>query len=154
MTIDLTVLAFTMAVAVTTGLLFGIAPALQATDMRLSEELKAAGRAELGVGRRGGRLRDAIVVAEIALSIALLVAAGLLLRSFERMRHADIGVDTRNVLVMGINLPEATYGTVEARRLFFDRLLETLRATPGVQAARNSPRCGLPRYSLGIQGRR
>ena len=134
-TIDLTVLVFTMAAAVVTGLLFGTVPAFQATDMRLGEELKAASRAVLGFGRRGGRLRDAIVVGEIALSIALLVAAGLLLRTFGQMRHADIGVDTRNVIAMGINLPEATYGTFDARRLFFDRLLEKLRTTPGVQAA-------------------
>ncbi len=134
-TMDLTVLAFTMAAAVVTGLLFGIAPAFQATDLSLSEELKAAGRTVLGFGRRGGRLRDAIVVAEIAMSIALLVAAGLLLRSFDRMQRAEIGVETRNVLITGINLPETVYATPAAQRQFFDRLTESLRTTPGIEAA-------------------
>ena len=134
-TMDLTVLAFTMAAAVATGLLFGVAPAFQATAMSPAEELKTRGRIAPGVGRRAGRLRDTIAVAEIGVSIALLVAAGLLLGSFDRMRRAEIGVDTRNVLTMAINLPEAAYSTPAAQRQFFDRLTQELHATPGIAAA-------------------
>ncbi|MEW5982977.1 MAG: FtsX-like permease family protein [Acidobacteriota bacterium] len=148
-TIDLTVLAFTVAAAVATGLLFGLAPAFQATGMSLSEELKASGRTVLGFGRRGGRLRDTIAVAEIAVSIALLVAAGLLLRSFDEMRQADIGVDTQDVLTLSINLPEAAYPTPTAQRQFFDRLAADLRATPGITAASPSTRIPLEGGSNG-----
>ena len=134
-TIDLTVLAVTLAVAVATGLLFGVAPAFQATGLSLADELKASGRSVLGFGRRGGRVRDTIAVAEIAVSMALLVAAGLLLRSFDEMRRAEIGVDTEDVLTMSINLPEAAYATPAAQRQFFDRLAAELRAAPGITAA-------------------
>jgi putative ABC transport system permease protein len=133
--IDLSVLVFTLAAAVLTGLLFGILPALQASAIGLSEELKAGSLAMLGAGTRTRRLRDGIAVAEIALSLALLVGAGLLLRSFDNMRNADLGVDPRNVLTMGINLPAPKYDTLAARRAFFDRLLERVRTTPGVRAA-------------------
>ena len=133
--IDMTVLLFTLVVAVLTGVLFGIAPALQSSGTTVYEELKSSGHAVLGQGGRRRRLRDAIAVAEIAVSLALLVGAGLLLRTFDNMRRAEIGVDSRNVLTMGISLPEAKYDTLVARRAFFDRLLERLRSSPGVQAA-------------------
>jgi putative ABC transport system permease protein len=142
-TIDLTVLAFTTATALVTGLVFGLAPAFQATGLSLSDELKASGRTGHGFGRRGGRLRDTIAVAEIAVSIALLVAAGLLLRSFDAMRQADVGVDTDNVLTLSLNLPEAAYATPAAQRQFFDRLTADLRATPGISAASPSTRIPL-----------
>ena len=147
--LDLAVLLFTLAATVVTGLLFGIFPALQATDLRLGDELKTGARGLAGFGRRGGRIRDSIVVAEIALSIALLVGAGLLLRTFDKMRQAEIGVDRANVLTMGINLPDAGYGTPSARRLFLDRLLADLRAMPGIQAASMSSRIPLEGGSNG-----
>jgi predicted permease len=133
--VDLTVFLFTLLAAVVTGVLFGLLPAIQASRASLADELRSAGKESHGTGRRAGRLRDVIAVAEIALSLALLVGAGLLLRSFEKMRHADIGVDTRNVLTLNVNLPEARYGSVAARRAFYDRLLERVRSTPGVRAA-------------------
>jgi putative ABC transport system permease protein len=133
--IDLSVLLFTLAAAVFTGVLFGILPALQASGMRLGEELKSSGQAVLGTGRRARRLLDGIAVAEIAVTLALLVGAGLLLRSFDKMRTADIGVDSRGVLTMGINLPPARYDTAVARRAFFDRLLDRLHSSPGVKTA-------------------
>jgi putative ABC transport system permease protein len=133
--IDLSVLLFTLATAVLTGLLFGITPAFQATGGRLNEELKSNGPTTSGPGRGRGRLRDLIVVAEIAVSLALLIGAGLLLRTFDKMRHAETGVDSQNVLTMGISLPDTKYDTPAARRQFFDRLLERLRSTAGIQAA-------------------
>jgi putative ABC transport system permease protein len=133
--IDLAVLLFTLGVAVLTGLLFGIAPAFQATRSGLSEELKSSGPTLLGPGGKRGGLRDAIAVAEIAVSLALLVGAGLLLRTFDKMSHAETGVDTQNVITMAISLPAAKYNTPVARREFFDRLLERLRSSPGIMAA-------------------
>ncbi len=133
--IDRQVLLFTLGAAVVTGLLFGILPALHASAMRPADELKSGGRAVPGARRRSFGLRDGIAIAEIALSLALLVGAGLLLRSFDKMRSAEIGADTQNVVTMGINLPAAKYPTLVSRRAFYDRLLERVRSTPGVRAA-------------------
>jgi putative ABC transport system permease protein len=147
--IDVSVLLFTVGAAVLTGVLFGILPALQASAVRLSEELKSGSHATGGTGSRARRWRDAIAVAEIAVSLALLVGAGLLLRSFDRMRNADIGADARNVVTMGINLPPARYADPVARRAFFDRLLERVRSTAGVRAASISTRIPLEGGSNG-----
>ncbi len=133
--IDVTVLLFTLATAVLTALLSGVAPALQASAGGLSEELKSSSLSLPGPGGRTRKLRDAIAVSEIAVSLALLVAAGLLLRTFHRMRNVETGVEPRGVLTMGLNLPETKYSTAAARRQFFDRLLERLRTSPGIQAA-------------------
>ncbi|MBP1634586.1 MAG: hypothetical protein H6Q10_1160 [Acidobacteria bacterium] len=132
--IDPSVLLFTLGAAVLTGLLFGILPALQASGIGLADELKSGSQTVLGAGTRVRRVRDAIAVAEIALSLALLVGAGLLLRSFDKMRHADTGVDGRGVLTFTVNLPTSVYDGAVPRRAFFDRLVERLRSTPGVQA--------------------
>ncbi len=133
--IDVAVLLFTLAAAVGTGLVFGILPALQASAGGLGEELKSTGQAVLGTGSRARRLRDAIAVAEIALSLALLVGAGLLLRSFDRMRHAEFGADPHNVLTLRVNLPEKKYNTGVVRRAFFTRLLDRIRSSPDVVTA-------------------
>jgi putative ABC transport system permease protein len=133
--IDLTVLLFTVASAVVTGVAFGILPALQASMLNPSEELKSSSHATAGTGSRARRLRDAIAVAEIAVSLALLVGAGLLLRSYDNMRRAEFGADSRNVLTAQLNLPLSKYATLATRRAFFDRLLERVRSSPGVRAA-------------------
>ncbi len=132
--IDARVLLFTLALSVFVALFFGIAPALQASGLNLSEELKSSAHAVLSPSGRRRFLRDALVVAEISVSMALLIGAGLLLRSFEKMRSAEIGVQTRHVLTMGINLPGKRYSTLEQRREFFDRLLQRTGALPGVEA--------------------
>ncbi|MGH9448658.1 MAG: hypothetical protein ACRD3O_23525, partial [Terriglobia bacterium] len=102
-TVDFRVLLFGVALSVLAAILFGLAPALQASDARLVEELKSASQPVLG--SRGGRqaLRDALVVGEIALSLALLVGAGLLLRTFARMRAANIGVQRQGLLTAGLS---------------------------------------------------
>jgi putative ABC transport system permease protein len=133
--IDVPVLLFTAAAAVVTGVLFGVLPALQASSVPLSDELNSTSHGSGGTGARTRRLRDVIAVAEIAVSLALLVGAGLLVRSFDEMRHAEIGVDSRSILTMGINLPRSTYATADAQRAFFDRLIERVRSTPGIRAA-------------------
>ncbi len=148
--IDVPVLLFTLGAAVLTGLLFGILPALQASAIPLSAELNSTSYGTGGAGWRTRRLRDAIAVAEIALSLALLVGAGLLVRSFENMRHADIGVDSRNVLTMGINLPATRYSTEAAQQAFFDRLIDRVRSTPGIRAATLSAQIPLEGGSNGF----
>ncbi|HUI43086.1 MAG TPA: ABC transporter permease [Terriglobia bacterium] len=133
--VDFRVLLFAFAVSVLVGILFGLAPALQASDMHLAEELKPASKAVLGSS--GGRqaLRDALVVGEIAVSLALLVGAGLLLRTFARMRDADIGVAREGLLTMGLSLPAERYANAEQRSAFLDSLLTKVRHTPGVSFA-------------------
>ena len=133
--IDGAVLLFATAVSVIAGLLFGLAPALQNSERGLNQELRAGAQSVISTSGARGRLRDALVVAEIAMTVALLVGAGLLLRSFSRLRNADIGVNPDNVLTAFINLPETRYETLSKRRLFFDALLERVRGTPGVKDA-------------------
>jgi putative ABC transport system permease protein len=133
--IDVSVLLFTLAASCLTGLLFGILPALQASGVGPGEELKSSGQAVLATGTRARRVRDGIAVVEIALSLALLVGAGLLLRSFNSMRRVETGVDGRNVLIVSLNLPDTVYNTPVAERTFFDRLLDRLASTPGIEAA-------------------
>jgi putative ABC transport system permease protein len=133
--IDVTVLLFTIGVSILVGALFGLAPALQSFHLNLSEELKSSAQAVVSPSGRRRLLRDALVVGEIAASLALLIGAGLLLRSFSRLRNSGIGVQTENVITMGINLPSAKYNTLAARRQFFDRLLARIQHEPGVQAA-------------------
>ncbi len=148
--VDLSVFLFTLLAAVGTGLLFGILPALQASRITLAEELKTGSKGASGSGSRARRLRDVIAVAEIALSLALLVGAGLLLRSFDKLRHAEIGVDSRNVLTVGINLPAARYDSLVSRRAFYDRLLARLRTSSGVRAAALSTHIPLESGSNGF----
>ncbi len=133
--IDTPVLLFTIGLSILVGLLFGIAPALQASGQSLSKELKSSGHSVLSPAGRRRLLRDALVVGEIAVSIVLLAGAGLLLRSFANMRNAEIGIDPQNVLTMSVNLPGKKYGTLAARREFFDRLLNQIQSSHGVMAA-------------------
>jgi putative ABC transport system permease protein len=132
--LDLTVLLFTTVVSLTVGILFGLAPMFQALKMNLTDELKSSAQAVLSPSGHRRALRDALVVGEIAASLALLVGAGLLLRSFARMRSAEIGVQSTNVITMGVVLPQAQYSTAVARREFYERLIERIQHVPGVQA--------------------
>jgi putative ABC transport system permease protein len=133
--LDARVLLFTLGVSVLVGILFGLAPALQTSTLNLSEELKSTANAAGGAASTGRALRNSLIVAEIAVSLALLVGAGLLLRSFARMRGANIGVQPDNVLTMRLNLPEATYKTLPQMRRFFDQLLPRIQRIPGVTSA-------------------
>jgi putative ABC transport system permease protein len=133
--VDVTVLLFTIGVSLLVGILFGLAPALQASQINLHDELKLSGQAVVGPSAKRRLLRDALVIGEIAVSLALLVGAGLLLRSFAQMRSSNIGVRPENIVTMGINLPKAKYSTLAARREFYDQLLARVERIPGVQAA-------------------
>ena len=129
--IDLRVLGFTAAITVLTGLLFGAAPALQTSRVDLNDTLKEGGRGTVG-GR--GRSRSALVVTEIALSLILLVCAGLMIQSFLRLQSVNIGLNAKNVLSTSFHLPQAKYREGEQRAAFFKQLLERVRALPGVEA--------------------
>jgi len=126
------VLVFTLIVSAVTGILFGLAPAIQASKPDLNETLKdGVGRAV--VGRQ--RLRAALVVAEISMSLVLLTGAGLLMKSFLMISKINPGFNTDNVLTMGITLAPAKYENDARRRAFYDELMRRARSLPGVESA-------------------
>jgi hypothetical protein len=124
------VLLATVTTAVLTALIFGLIPALGASKRDLTEPLKSSGRGNTGFRR--GRLRNVLVVSEVALSLVLLAGAGLLMRSFFLQREVDLGIRTENVLTTGINLPPAKYKTAEQQARFLHDLLPRLARLPGV----------------------
>jgi putative ABC transport system permease protein len=130
--IDPTVLALTFAVSLATGILFGLAPALQAGRKRDFAILKAGKSTE---GARPRRLRNALVICETALSLVLIVAAGLLLRSFAHVLKVDPGFRPDGVLTMRVSLPDALYSKPEQVRGFYNSLLDRVQRLPGIQAA-------------------
>jgi putative ABC transport system permease protein len=132
--IDGRVIAFTAGVAVLTGLLFGLLPAIQTAGSRLHLMLKEGGRG--GTTDRGGqRLRWALVVGEVALALTLLVGGGLLLKSFAQIEGVDPGFDPHNVLTLSLSLPRTQYATPLAQTTFFSRAMDAIGAVPGVRAA-------------------
>ncbi|HKQ04030.1 MAG TPA: ABC transporter permease [Blastocatellia bacterium] len=131
--LDWRVLGFTFGVALLTGLVFGILPALHASRINLNETLKEGGRSAAGAGRQ--RSRSLMVVAEIALSLVLLIGAGLMMRSFLRLQHVDAGFNPTGVMTMRINLPQSKYNPGARRSDYFRQLMERLRAQPGVESA-------------------
>ncbi len=127
------VLLFACAAALTSGLLFGVIPALTAAGVTLTDTLKEGGRT--GTGSRGGRARQAFVVIEIALALVLLVGAGLLIRSFMTLMRVDPGFDPSHTVTMKVTLPSANFSSDGQTIAFFDRLFERVDALPGVEAA-------------------
>jgi len=138
--LDGRVLGFTAACSLLTGFVFGTAPALEASNPDLNETLKEGGRSGAGGGRH--RLRSLLVVAEIALSLVLLVGAGLMMRSFMSLQHVNAGFNPDGVLTAYIALPGAKYRPAEKRAAFFTQLLERVRGISGVQSAGTNS--GLP----------
>lgn len=133
--LNLTVLLFTLGVSVGVGALFGLAPVIHVSGINFGEELKSKGIAGGAGSGRGRLLRDALVVAEIALSLALLTGAGLLLRTFVNLRSAALGVRIDHVLVSRVLLPEKQYGTLDKTWHFYSTLLGRLENSPGIEAA-------------------
>jgi putative ABC transport system permease protein len=131
--IDTRVLFFALAVSLLTGIVFGLAPALQAARSPVSNVLKEGGRSSSGSGSRV--LRSGLLVAEVALSIVLLAGAVLLLRSFARLTNVDPGFQPDNALAFRVSLPTTTYPEPHNRIAFYDDLLGRLDALPGVRAA-------------------
>ncbi|MFZ3331916.1 MAG: ABC transporter permease [Candidatus Acidiferrales bacterium] len=135
---DLPVLAFLCGVTLLTAILFGLAPALAMPQSRVSDALKDESRG--GTSSANTRLRNVVVTAEIAVSLVLLVGAGLMLQSLRALLHQDPGFSIRNLLVFSVNLPDSSYpsdknypGDSPAARLFEHQFSEKLRNTPGVQ---------------------
>jgi putative ABC transport system permease protein len=124
------VLLFAVALSVATVLVFGLVPALSVGRVDPVEDLKAGARSLAAGGRT--RFRSGLVAAQVALSVVLLVGAGLLLRSFVRLRGVDPGFQSENVLTADIGLPRVKYQDEESRLRFFSELQERVRATPGV----------------------
>ena len=133
-TIDWQVLAFTMLISIGTGVVFGIVPALQASRNATHESLKEGGRTSMG-GASSQRVRRSLVIAEIALSLVLLVGAGLLMKSFLRLQEVDPGFRAEGVLTMRLSLPAEEYRQPALQREFYRELLRRVRTLPGIQAA-------------------
>ncbi len=131
--VDLKVLAFTMLVAIISGTLFGLAPARHGWRLSLRDALSESDRG--GVGRAHGRMRSALVITEVALAMLLLVGAGLLLRSFERLSSVSPGFETDHILIAEIPVSATAYPNATARLNFFDNVLERAKSLPGVKAA-------------------
>lgn len=128
------VLSFTIALSLLTGIVFGLVPALTASNPDLNETLKEGGRIGSG-GARRHRMRSVLVVSEIALALVLLVGAGLLLKSFWRLQKVDPGFNPEGVLTMRMMLPYERYEKPTQRGAFYSRILERINATPGVESA-------------------
>jgi len=137
--VDGRVLAFTFFVSLLTGIVFGLAPALRASRVDLNETLKEGGRSGDGASGRSHHLtRKLLVVSEVALSLVLLICAGLLIRSYQRVVNAHPGFDSRNVHAMRLSLPAAKYATPESIVAFFRQVGERLKQSPGVESVGTS----------------
>jgi putative ABC transport system permease protein len=132
--IDGRVLAFTMLVSLLTGFVFGLAPALQASKPDLNESLKEGGRGSTG-GIHGTRVRNLLVVSEIALSLVLLIGAGLMIRSFQRLQEFNLGFNPDRLLTLNVRLAGSQYSQPERVTSFFDQLLQRIESLPGVESA-------------------
>ncbi|HEX8720560.1 MAG TPA: ABC transporter permease [Pyrinomonadaceae bacterium] len=135
MRVDSAVLLFTLGASLLTGVVFGIVPALQATRVNLNESLKEGGQKGASGGLRRNRMRSLLVVAEIALSLVLLAGAGLMVRSFYEMMHADLGLRPDGVLTMQMSLPGDAYAENQRRVGFYEQLVARASALPGVRSA-------------------
>jgi predicted permease len=133
--VDTAVLLFTFGLSVLVGIAFGLAPVFQTRKLEMGEELKSTSQTVMNASRFTRLLRDALVVLELSVSLALLIVAGLLLRSFTRLQRTDIGIDPHNVSTGFVMLPDSRYPTLEARKQFCDRLVIKLNEIHGVQAA-------------------
>jgi putative ABC transport system permease protein len=137
LSIDARVLGFALLSSLVTGVLFGMIPAVSASRPNLTDTLKE-GTAGAGGGARRQRLRNVLVVGEVALSVTLLIGAGLLIRSFWYLQRVNPGFNTERLLTMRVNLPGLDYRTGDLKRAFYERLLADVRVLPGVQAAATS----------------
>jgi len=131
--LDAEAFAFTLAIAVLSGILSGIAPAFLSSRTNLSETLKDGGRA-MSSGRARHRLRSTLVVIEVSLALVLLVGAGLLVKGFRGLLNVNESYSPSTLLTMNLTLPEPHYAKPEVRRAFHEEVLQRLRSAPGVQS--------------------
>lgn len=132
--IDLRVLGFTLAISVLAGILFGTVPALHLARANPNTALRDEGRG-VSIGHTRTRMKNLLVVSQVALSLLLFIGAGLLLRSFVRLLSVDPGFEADNVLTMNVSLPTVKYSKPEQQSMFFDELLRRVSALPGVRNA-------------------
>ncbi len=131
--VDARVLGFTFLISILTGIFFGLIPALGVSKFNLNEVLKEGGRGSTE-GAHRNRVRSLLVVSEIALSLMLLIGAGLLIKSFLHLRDTDPGFDPQRVLVTSLAVPRVKYPESEQQRRFFQQVLERAKGVPGVEA--------------------
>jgi predicted permease len=154
-TIDGTVLAFLVVICVVTGILFGLAPALQVSRTNVNELLKETGRSG-GTGVRARRFTSAMVIFEVALTIVLLVGAGLMVRSFLKLYSMELGINIDRLLISQMVLAEQKYPSPEERAIFIDRLVTRLSSMPGTAAGAlttNPPLTGGSQPRMEVDGR-
>ncbi|MFZ3339460.1 MAG: ABC transporter permease [Terriglobales bacterium] len=135
--IDLRVLLFTLTISVLAGIMFGTVPALQLARSNPNTALRDEGRG-VSLGHTRAQMKNLLVVSQVALSLLLLIGAGLLLRSFLRLLNVDPGFDAHNVLTMDISLPTVKYAKPEQQIAFFDEILRRVSVLPGVRSAATS----------------
>jgi len=152
--IDGWVLGFTLLISVLTGIIFGLAPAIQSTKLDLIDALKASGRNSASSHRHS--LRSLLVMSEMALALILLIGAALMIQSFLRLRHVSPGFTPDNVLTMEVSLPRDNYPR-ERRSAFFQQLIERAQSVPGAQivaAAKHLPLSGdNMNFAFDVEGR-
>ncbi len=146
--LDYRVLVFTLVISVVTGIMFGLAPALQASMLDVSGSLKEGGRS--GEGYRRTNARSLLLIGEVAISLILLVGAGLLIKSFIRLQEVKPGFNPERVLIASLSLPGAKYKEDQQRVDFYRALIERLRGLPGVQAAAAGANLPLHASDFGI----
>jgi putative ABC transport system permease protein len=146
--LDRWVLGFTVLLSLATGIFFGLAPAWQASKTDLHETLKDAARGSSG-GLRRQRFRSALVIAEIAISLLLLIGSGLMIKSFSRLQAVNPGFNPDNLLTFQVALPRAQYSDDQQKIHFYNELVQRIHTLPGVQAAAASS--GLPLGNNGNQ---
>jgi putative ABC transport system permease protein len=154
--LDVVVLGFTLLLTIVTGVVFGLAPAVELSRPDLNRSLKEGGRTGT-VGRTRQRFRDSLAVAQMALSVVLLIGAMLLIRSFVQLRHVDLGFNRENALTLRTNLPVAPYPNDTVVIGFYRTLLQRIREQPGVRsvgATRLLPLTGtIGDWSITLEGR-
>jgi putative ABC transport system permease protein len=131
---DWRVFSFALGIGAFSSVLFGLLPALQASNPRLVDALKEGGRTGAG-GAKGQRMRNSLVIAEVALALVLLIGAGLMMRSFMFLQKTDIGMDPSRTLTFRVGLPEAQFPENETAPRFFEQLIPKLANLPGVESA-------------------
>jgi putative ABC transport system permease protein len=144
--LNLPVLLFTLGATMLAGVLFGCAPAFQAMRLNLNDTLKEGGRG--GIGARRHRVRHALVLAEFALALTLLAAAGLAIHSFWNLTHADMGFRTDHLLTFGLPMPTDRRPQPEQMLAFYRQLIERVQALPGITSA--SVSTGMPVQGMGF----
>jgi len=154
--LDSAVLLFTFGVALATGVLAGIVPAWRLTRGDVASSLKQGSERGAGEGDPGVATRNLLVVSEVALSLVLLIGAGLMIRSLWLLQRVDPGFDSRDVVTLHVDLPKSKYSEPDRQRAFLAQLLERVRALPGVDAAgavSDLPLTGTQNWPVAIEGR-